>query len=708
MSGHNENEDPLAAEQRVIEHAYSCLTAMAERTQRALDQAAADAHLTDAPDAAAIQARLVQRLAALGEAKGPLTFGRIDETSSFGVPGDRHYIGRRHVENETGDPVVVDWRAPVAAAFYRATWADPFGLDRRSRFALDNKTLIGTFDEDFNDPDSAGGSGGVPDPLLAELDRARTGAMRDIVATIQAEQDEIIRADLNELIIVQGGPGTGKTAVGLHRAAFLLYANRAEFERKRLLVVGPNRLFLAYIAQVLPSLGETSVVQGTIESIGVRLGTVRASEPREIAKLKGDARMATVVQRAVLGKIAAVESLEDLDVMTGFGAAFVESQTIANLLEAVTHRLLPTNTAREVIRDQLIAEAWRVRASRGAHPEQQFLFSNDLKAQKSFKAYLDQIWPLQSAAAVIRTLLSNKRAMENSAKGILLPAEMLLLHRKQAAKSSDEQWTRGDLGLLDEANHLITGDTMQFGHVVVDEAQDLSALELRMVARRSTNRSITVLGDLAQSTGVAGQHSWEDALRELGHGRIDGRGNERERTTGRVAVLELGYRVPEVLIEHANRLLPIAAPGLQPSRSVRSGGEPPKYVHVVSPDLSALVDAVVSEARLLSQTFGVVGILVPPSLLDPIAAFGAVSEPHVRDVRRDAVLEDGISLVGAEAAKGLEFDAIVVAEPTLIVNENADAGYRVLYVALTRATQQVSVVHSLPIPTALQLPTGLA
>ncbi len=705
----SESEKNRELQQAAINHAYECLEAMRQRTMRALEQARADAHLTDAPDAAAIQANLTGRLGALADAKGPLTFGKIHENASYGRPGDIHYIGRRHVENGVGDAVVVDWRAPVAAAFYRATWADPFGLDQRSRFALEGRLLVGTFEEDFTDPEGEGGAGGVPDPLLAELDRARSGSMRDIVATIQAEQDVIIRAPLDRLIVVQGGPGTGKTAVGLHRAAFLLYAHRSEFERRRLLVVGPNRLFLTYISQVLPSLGETSVVQGTIETLALRLGVVRASDERPVARLKGDPRMAAVVQRAVLGRVLRGDAITDLEVMTAFGGASVPSSAVASIVDSVAERLLPLTTAREVVREQIVAEAWRIRSARGESPERQFQFSNDLRSHKDFKSYLDRVWPMQSAPTVVRSLFSNRRFLADASDGLLSDSERRILQRKASKKVSDEQWTRADLALLDEANHLITGDTMQFGHVVVDEAQDLSAMELRMVARRSPSRSITVLGDLAQSTGVAGQRSWDDALIQLGHGRVDASGAERERVSGEVAHLELGYRVPEILIEHANLLLPTAAPGLTPSRSVRPGGETPKYVRVSSPTIEKLVQAAVDEARLLAADHAVVGILAPPSLLDPIADAGArqAGDPGetrvIRDVRREAVLDDGISLVGAEAAKGLEFDAVVVVEPSSIIEENGDAGYRVLYVALTRATQKVSVVHAVDVPHELRV-----
>lgn len=702
MSG-GDDLDRLGAQQAVIDHAYACLAAMRERTTHLLALARADAKLTDALDAAAIQNALFHRLEALGESKAPLTFGRIDEEglSRPGSDAGSYFIGRRHVEDEKGDPVVVDWRAPVSAPFYRATWADPQGLDARSRFALDGRQLVGTFDEDFTDPEGAerGGSGGVPDPLLAELERGRTGAMRDIVATIQAEQDVIIRAPMNELIVVQGGPGTGKTAVGLHRAAFLLYAHRAEFARRKLLVVGPNRFFLTYIAQVLPSLGETSVVQTTVDSMTARTFAIRANEEREVRRLKGDRRMAVVVRRAVLGRIATSESIVPLDVMTAFGGAQVDAFRIAAILEEVAQRTLPTNTAREVFRDQLVAEAWRQRSRRlGVSPESQHAFTGDLRKQAAFRTYVDRVWPAMSPAATVRSLFGTGRAVA-AADGVLEPAERRLLRRVVAKKAGDERWTRADIALLDEANHLITGDTPQFGHIVVDEAQDLSAMELRMIARRSPERSMTILGDLAQSTGVGGSTSWEDAIAELGHGRVDGRGRERESVPGRVEELELGYRVPAVLIEFANRLLPTAAPGVRPSTSVRDGGEAPSIVRVGSVD--EVASAAAACARTLTEDWGVVGVLAPPSLLDGV--LGALSDAGTehRDARQAVSLEEGITVVAAELAKGLEFDAIVVIEPMTIADDHDDAGYRVLYVALTRATQRVTIVHARPLPEEL-------
>ena len=250
----------VAPERARLRFAEQCLDAMRRRTaSRIADE---DVLAANEADAEAVKWQLQQRLVSLEDSAGALCFGRIDESE-----GDRWYIGRRHVEDGDGTPVVVDWRAEVATPFYRATLADPFGLRLRRRFVFTGADLHDIFDEDFDDPDSLAGSGGVPDPMLAELGRARTGQMRDIVATIQGEQDAIIRAPLDRCLVVQGGPGTGKTAVGLHRAAYLLYEQRAFSSREGVLVVGPNPVFLRYISQVLPSLGETSATQTTVDQL---------------------------------------------------------------------------------------------------------------------------------------------------------------------------------------------------------------------------------------------------------------------------------------------------------------------------------------------------------------------------------------------------------------------------------------------------------
>jgi DNA helicase IV len=741
----------LASLQTYLDGAYDALAAMRERTERVLAQAKADAHLTDAYDSALIQHRLSERLAAVAESKSPLTFGRIGEAVYGSVDPMTHYIGRRHVEDVNGDPVVVDWRAPVAAPFYRATFADPQGLDTRSRFALEQRTIVGSFDEDFTDPDGeAGGSGGVPDPLLVELERGRTGAMRDIVATIQAEQDAIIRAPFADLVVVQGGPGTGKTAVGLHRAAYLLYAHREAFAKRKLLVVGPNPVFLSYIAQVLPSLGETSAVQRTFETLMAKY-RVRSEDTPTVRRLKGDPRMAGVIRNLIVGRIAtgtaeqteATETSDtpdtpdtpdtsgavantfvDLDVMTSFGQAYLPAAEVTAVLNDALSRQLSLGAARNVWRDQLIAAAWRTRLARTGQPEQQFGFTDTLRGSDALKNYLDRIWPNQTAPAVIRSLYSSSKERAFAARGLLTDAEQKLLARKASKKVTEELWTRADLALLDEANHLLTGDTVSFAHVVVDEAQDLSAMELRLVARRTPERSLTVLGDLAQATTVGAQQSWEQAMVALGHGKSDARGIEREPQRGYISPLLLGYRVPETLLAFANQLLPVAAPYVQHSRSVRTGGDGPSFVEVT--DSEGLLAAVVTETVRLRTDLGLVGVLAPASLVAQVAQAFADAGVTALDITKHGAIEQGIALVSAEAAKGLEFDGVVVVEPAAIVSSgqtitqnespssrttkaeddpHAEAqGYRILFVALTRATQQVSVVHHQPLPVELRSP----
>ena len=713
----------LMALQVYLDGAYAALSAMRERTERVLAQAKADAHLTDAYDSALIQHRLAERLIAVAESKSPLTFGRIGEAQYGTHDPMTHYIGRRHVEDANGDPVVIDWRAPVAAPFYRATFADPQGLDSRSRFALDQRTIVGSFDEDFTDPDGeSGGSGGVPDPLLVELERGRTGAMRDIVATIQAEQDAIIRAPFGDLVVVQGGPGTGKTAVGLHRAAYLLYAHREAFTKRKLLFVGPNPVFLSYIAQVLPSLGETAAVQRTIETLVAKY-RIRAEDPPAVRKLKGDARLATVVRNLVVGRIAQAtsntsgnDSIADLSVMTSFGQANLPASDVARILNDALGRQLNLGVARNVWRDQLIAAAWHARLARTGQPEQQFGFTDALRSSDGLKNYLDRVWPTQTAPAVVRSLFSSARERALACEGLLTEAEQKQLARKASKKVTEEQWTRADLALIDEGNHLLTGDTNSYAHVVVDEAQDLSAMELRLVARRTPERSLTVLGDLAQATTVGAQQSWDDAITALGHGKPDARGIERDPQTGYVSPLLLGYRVPEMLLAYANQLLPVAAPHVQVSRSVRAGGSGPNTLKAES--IGALLTTVVSEAVRLHSDLGLVGVLAPANMVTTIASAFAQQEVHALDITKHGAIEQGIALVSAEAAKGLEFDAVVVVEPAAIIASglrfdargsgastpipDIDAqGYRILFVALTRATQQVSIVHYEPLPIEL-------
>ncbi len=662
-------------EQEAVNTAHDLLADMRSRAEFALTQARRDNHMTvDRVDNAVIEATLTARIANLAESKAALVFGRIDEV---GTNGDRWHIGRRHVENSEGHPVVLDWRVPVAVPFYRATWADPFGLKLRRRLAVEGRNVAGLFDEDFTDPDGASEGGGVPDPLLAELERGRSGEMRDIVATIQAEQDVIIRANLDDLVVVQGGPGTGKTAVGLHRAAYLLYEHRRDLERQGLLVVGPNDLFLRYISQVLPSLGERAVTQTTIERLP-GLFVVKAVEgDLAVVKLKGDPRMAEVVHRAIYGRVTIPE--EDVVLDSAFGSVIIPVEDLRVLIVDMLNRELASNDAREVLRNRLIALAWKIYSRREtADPAHNVTFHSDLKARKSFQAFMNRTWPAHSAAALVRSLLSSVKALSDAAGGILSIDEQKLLRRKAAPSVKDEKWTRSDLGLLDEAQQLISGITRSYGHVVVDEAQDLSAMELRMVARRSPKRSLTILGDLAQATSVCAQTSWDDALIELAHGHVD-------EARGRVCDLTLGYRVPAPILELANSLLAVAAPLIIPSRSVRPSGIDPSTIPF---------DSLLETVSTLNDKWMTVGVIAPVALVDEVLA--VLAPVNAEDARRGRSLDEGVTVLGAVASKGLEFDAVVVVFPNEVIGEFDDVarGSRALYVARTRAVQQLVEVTS--------------
>jgi DNA helicase IV len=657
----------LEAEQDHLDRAYRCLAAMRARTEAAASIADSAAQ---AVDSAIAQWHLQQRLKTLDADVPGLAFGRIDEE---GPAGDVWYVGRRHVEDDSGEPVVVDWRAAVSTPFYRATASDPFGLRLRRRFMMTNRTLDDLFDEVFDDPDSvhAARHGGIPDPLLAELERERTGEMRDIVATIQAEQDVVIRAPLGSCLLVQGGPGTGKTAVGLHRAAFLLYEHRVLLDQQGVLVIGPNPIFLRYIAQVLPSLGESAVRQTTME--GLVGGRTRAFDPHDVAAVKGSARMAQVLARAVASTVNA--PADDVDVMTAWGAVRLTAADARNAIAEIRSRGVPHNIGRGALRTQLERLAGQAIAERRGDDAVPLGFTEDLRRQRDFQAALGRWWPTVSAAAIVRRLLSSPTALRAAAEGLLDADEQRMVLRKATKRIDDEPWTAADLVLVDEAQALTDGVTRTYGHVVVDEAQDLTAMELRALARRCPSGSMTVLGDLAQATRPGAQSSWVDALRHLG-----------DPAGAQLTELELGYRVPAPVMEYANQLLPEAAPDVRPSRSVRESGREPVIVAVADPTaLAAEVAAVVAERATAWRT---VGVVVPEELDAAVRAALHVPVP------------DHVLVVNPPEAKGLEFDAVVVVEPALFA-AGGPSGLRLLYVALTRAVQELTVIHATPLPPVL-------
>lgn len=572
-------------------------------------------------------------------------FGRIIDEHQ-----DRWYIGRRHIEDDHHDPVVVDWRAPIAAPFYRATGVDPLGLSHRRRFTMVDAQLSAYLDEQLDDPDSLTATG-VPDPVLAEIGAVRTGAMREIVATIQAEQDVVIRAPLDQCLVVQGGPGTGKTAVGLHRAAFLLFEHRRRLARSGVLVVGPNSVFLDYIANVLPSLGERLVQQRTALDICVPKVEITAVDDDATRRWKGSPEM---LERLAAASVAhVVRPTEDLRLPVGARTLVVDAKELSAWVDEALEGVTPVNRRRDGLKHLVQRELLR-RTDR----------DDVWERSPELRAAVGKAWPMQQPVRLVDKLLpgpSGKR----------------------------RRWTVADQFLVDEANSMLNGTPFTFGHVVVDEAQDHSAVSLRVIGRRSPGGSMTILGDLAQSTTPAGQQDWSVALGHI------------QASAAEVAVLTIGYRVPGPILDAANRLLPFTDVASDPSRSVRVEGTAP-VVRVVDP--TDLFEAVAAEAISVRHRHHNTGVVAPQALHhgigDAFAARGLRLVGHVHDLGHDDV-----PVFTAEAVKGLEFDGVIVVNAHQIFDGSA-LGARLLYVAMTRAVQVLHLVGDAPPPVQLELPVS--
>ncbi|MGQ0433590.1 MAG: HelD family protein [Microthrixaceae bacterium] len=663
-------------EQAYLDRAYDQLERMRARTLAAASIAESAAQAVDSQVA---QAHLQRRLRSLDTEVDGLAFGRLDADD-----GERWYVGRRHVEDERGDPVVIDWRAPVSTPFYRATAADPMDLARRRRFMMSKRRVDDLFDEVFDDPDSvdAAHHGGIPDPLLAELERSRTGEMRDIVATIAAEQDVVIRADLATCLVVQGGPGTGKTAVGLHRAAFLLFEHRSVLDRAGVLVVGPNPLFLRYIAQVLPSLGEAATRQTTMERLVG--GGARAVDPPEVARVKGDPRLAEVLRRGMHNHLK--PPTDAVPIATPWGRVHLSAAEVSAAVSEIVTRGTAFSVGRTALRNRLRRMAWLAHQQAvGEDAARADLFESAMSSNPDLNAAVSRIWPSLSAGVLVKRLLSNRAALGAAADGVLDADEQALIRRPGARRLDDEPWSIAELVLVDEAEALLNGVARTYGHVVVDEAQDLSAMELRAVARRCPSGSMTILGDLAQATAPAAQRSWEEAVVSLG-----------SPDSARIEELGLGYRVPKPILDLANRLLPVFAPGVGAPRSVRTSGPAPVIRGAAADELCDVVAGIVGAH---AAAWGSVGVVVPDHLLEEVEASLRGADVPFGDARQHG-LEGVVTVLRPPEAKGLEFDAVVVVEPAGFVIDGVVGG-RLLYIALTRAVQELTIVHHAPLPAAL-------
>lgn len=666
--------DPvLAAEQAHLEHARSELRRMREATD-ALDASTA----SDAFNAAILDWVLARRVASLqDDPRTTLFFGRIDCSTEHGE--ETFHIGRRHVSDTGGDPVVVDWRAPISTAFYRASPSEPMGVRLRRRFGVDRGRLTAYEDERLASGDGGSGASAI---LAAEIERPRSGPMRDIVSTIQPEQDEIVRSDVATSICVQGAPGTGKTAVGLHRAAWLLYSFRAHLDRSGVLVVGPNRAFLDHIGAVLPSLGEVRVRHATVDTL-LDHGRVRAEEPTAVAVLKGDARMAEVLRRAVWSQVRRPD--EALVVPRGSRRWRVPATVVGEVVDELVARGVRYTSAGELLAQRLAHQVLLLMERAGDSPDDRV---QDAVARSApVRAHVRSTWPALDAPGVLFGLLSDAERLAAAADGLLTQDEqrMLLWERAPRTKGA-ARWSRADMALLDELHDLLER-TPSLGHVVLDEAQDLSPMQLRAVGRRASTGSVTVLGDIAQGTTPWATGSWEAAMGHLGQ-------PEHE-----LVVLDRGFRVPGLVIDYAARLLPHMAPGLGAPRSVRDN---PGRLEVTRVEPAAREEAVVAAVREATREPGSVGVIVADR--DVAVVDAALTASGVRFGRLDAEHGDDedrqVEVVPASIAKGLEFDRVVVVEPADIADAEPDerTGLRRLYVVLTRAVSGLAVVHARPLP----------
>ena len=596
----------------------------------------------------------------------PLFFGRLD----YREPAEVFHVGRRHVSGADGEPVVVDWRAPISEPFYRATADQPAGVALRRRFGYRDGTLTAFEDDRLDRPTPTSAL------LVDEIERPRSGPMRDIVATIQPEQDELVRAPLEQSLCVQGAPGTGKTAVGLHRAAYLLYAHRPQLSAG-VLVVGPNTAFLAYVQEVLPALGEVLVTQRTADELAPAV-RVRATDDEATALLKGDARWARVLARALW--LHATRAGEPLVHTVGARRWRVWPDDVRQVERLVRGRELPWAAARAALAGALASALVRQMDEDGVAQSDRPV--ERLAAGRTVTAYVEGLWPRLTAQAVLCRLLSDPVHLAAAAHGLLDPDEQAQVRwTSPPLTAARARWSRADLPLLDEAAHLIER-VPGFPHVVLDEAQDLSPMQLRAVGRRCASGSVTVLGDLAQGTTAWAARDWSQVLAHLG------------KPEGVVRVLTTGYRVPREVLDHANRLLPAIAPELPPPSSLRH--VPGALTFVRGPDVVAAA-AVAAAGRRGQGSVAVVA--AGPAVLAQVAVELTRAGTPSRAVDEPGPT-DGVVLVPADLVKGLEFDHVVLLEPADVA-ERGRHGLRLLYVALTRAVSSLTVVHARDLPPEL-------
>jgi len=652
----------LESEQAYVDHAYACLERMRRQMERAGEAGIGEV------EALVLEAWAAKRLVTFEDAERGICFGRLDLDGAVRPL----YVGRRWVHEEQ-TPIVVNWQAPAARPFYTATVAEPQGVELRRRFRTDGRRLLDLYDEPLD-----GSAGdvvhGVADILLEELERSRDEHMRDIVATIQTDQYRLITREPDGVLVIQGGPGTGKTAVGLHRASWLLYTYRRELERSGVLVVGPNPVFMDYIAHVLPMLGEERVEQRAVNELVDGIDVVRP-EAAEVARLKGGAGLAEVIADAVR---ALPRPPEELLAIRLEGAELRLSPEEVRRLIGEAQAEAPDHAAgRERLRMKLVRAFYDRYAARLRSAA--YYSFDDIEAALRSGGFLNRtlnaLWPRTKPDQLVRRLLTSPEQLAAAADGILDAEEQALL-----LSSRGRGWSEADLALLDEARALLDGSDRARGHLIVDEAQDLTPMQLRMLARRSSG-AVTILGDIAQSSGPVSYTGWNELVRCLA-----------PNVSPTVEELRLAYRVPAEVMELALPLLPLIAPDVAPPIAYRSGDEPPRFVRAVH---DRLVSTAVHEAGREALRNGRTGLIAPEAILAEIEPL----LPHPETAFDE--LSSPIQALTPRAAKGLEFDRVVLVEPAAIAAGGVD-GLRALYVALTRATKTLVVVHAEPLPPELR------
>jgi DNA helicase IV len=748
--------DEVAHEQEYVDMLYARLDGLRASTAqqlRAVRRAGAVGTAQNRSERDAFATFHEDRLAQLEAVEERLCFGRLDLEDAT-----RRYVGRLGLSDDRQAQLLVDWRAPAASAFYQATAANPQGVVRRRHLITAGRSVTGVEDEALDlealdDGDTSGMSG--EGALFAALTAHRTGRMRDIVATIQAEQDRVIRSDLPGVLVVQGGPGTGKTAVALHRAAYLLYTHRERLARSGVLLVGPNTTFLRYIGQVLPSLGETGVVMSTPAELFPGVNATGA-EDRDVAALKGDLRMARVVAAGVRARQRVPR--QPLVFNVEGHRLQLRPQVISAARDRARRSRKPHNAARTRflldLLDDLMRQFARSLGMTVTSDNRDELMAG-LHDSKDVRRELNLLWMPISPQRLVRDLYADPLFLEQAAGSRLSRAERALLRRDRGAP-----WTPADVPLLDEAAELlgeddtaagrearerarqlqsereyaqgaleifgVEGGTVDaetladrfaetgaagsvadraaqdrewaFGHVVVDEAQELSPMVWRVLFRRCPMRSMTLVGDVAQTGAPAGARTWGEVLSPYVEDRW------------RLEELTVNYRTPRQVMELATAVLAAGAPEAAASapRSARDADTPPAARRVppglagsaASPDAAVDALSAVVGAELDAVADGRIAVITPRSALAAVTA-GLVAALPAGTVANDAVALDApVSVLTVERAKGLEFDGVVLVEPARILAESP-RGVNDLYVALTRPTQRLVVAHSEPLPPGL-------